>query len=89
MNGAEGLEVPVHRSLVEPILIAGIPRSVALVLWVTTGAIGLGLQQLWILAVAIPLHALLAAISKPDPYALEIFFKEIFRQVRSPERFDP
>lgn len=89
MNRTDGIEVPVHRSLVEPILVAGIPRSVALVLWVTTGAVALGLQQLWILLVAIPLHLLLAAITKPDPYALEIFFKEIVKQVKSPDRFDP
>lgn len=82
-------EQPVHRSLIDPILIAGIPRSVALVLWVTTGAIALGLQQMWILGIAIPLHLALAAITKPDPYALEIFFKEIVKQVRSPDRFDP
>jgi type IV secretion system protein TrbD len=89
MSRGIGIEVPVHRSLVEPILIAGIPRSVALVLWVTTGAIALGLQQLWIVVIAIPLHLLLAAITKPDPYALEIFFKEIVKQVKSPERFNP
>ena len=31
----EGFEVPIHRSLTEPILLAGLPRNVALVLWET------------------------------------------------------
>ena len=35
----EGLEVPLHRSLVEPMLLAGLPRTVALVLWTSVGCV--------------------------------------------------
>ena len=31
----DGLEVPLHRSLVEPMMVVGLPRTVALVLWTT------------------------------------------------------
>ena len=35
-----GLEVPLHRSLVEPMLMLGLPRTVALVLWTSICAVG-------------------------------------------------
>ena len=53
----EGLEVPLHRSLVEPMLLAGLPRTVALVLWTSVGAFALGLHQIWVLPLGIGVHA--------------------------------
>ncbi|TWG92029.1 type IV secretion system protein VirB3 [Mesorhizobium sp. J18] len=43
----EGFEVPVHRSLTEPILLGGAPRAVAILNGTVAAAIGLGMQQ-WI-----------------------------------------
>ena len=43
----EGFETPLHRALVEPILLGGAPRSVAIVNGTVAAALGLGLQQ-WI-----------------------------------------
>ena len=42
-----GYEAPVHRSLTEPILLAGAPRAVAILNGTLSAAIGLGLR-LWI-----------------------------------------
>ena len=42
-----GLEVPLHRSLTEPILLGGAPRTVAIANGTLATAVGLGLQ-LWI-----------------------------------------
>lgn len=42
-----GFEVPVHRSLVEPILLGGAPRGFAIVNGTVAAALSLGLQQ-WI-----------------------------------------
>ena len=42
-----GFEVPLHRSLTEPILMGGAPRALAIVIGTTAAAIGLGLQQ-WV-----------------------------------------
>jgi type IV secretion system protein VirB3 len=42
-----GFEVPVHRSLTEPILLGGAPRALAIVNGTLAGAVGLGLR-LWI-----------------------------------------
>ena len=41
----EGFEVPLHRALVEPILLGGVPRTIAIVNGTAAAALGLGLQQ--------------------------------------------
>jgi len=43
----EGFEAPVHRALVEPILLGGAPRAIAILNGTAAAALGLGLQQ-WI-----------------------------------------
>lgn len=42
-----GFTAPVHRALIEPILLGGAPRTVAIVNGTLSAAIGLGLR-LWI-----------------------------------------
>ncbi len=64
----EGFEAPVHRALVEPILLGGAPRAVAIVNGTAAAALGLGLQQwisglvLWALG-----HTLAVFAAKRDP----------------------
>jgi type IV secretion system protein VirB3 len=43
----EGFEAPMHRALVEPLLLGGAPRAIAIVNGTVAAALGLGLQQ-WI-----------------------------------------
>lgn len=68
-----GFEVPIHRSLIEPILLGGAPRPVAILNGTLAASIGLGLQQ-WIAGLAIFLigHSLacFAARSDPDFFAV-------------------
>ena len=85
MTRPEGFEVPLHRSLVEPMLLAGLPRTVALVLWTGVGAIAFGLHQLWVLPLGIVLHLAAAAVTKADPY----FFDIVILAVKSRRRLDP
>jgi type IV secretion system protein VirB3 len=63
-----GFEAPIHRSLVEPILLGGAPRAVAIVNGTAAAALGLGLQQ-WIAGLAIWLigHSLAVFAAKRDP----------------------
>ena len=49
---AAGFEVPLHRSLTEPILLGGAPRTVAIANGTLAAAVGLGLQ-LWIPGMAL------------------------------------
>jgi len=71
MNGAqhiEGFEVPVHRSLTEPVLLGGAPRGLAIVNGTLAAALGLGLQM-WIAGLVLWLagHSLAVLATKRDP----------------------
>ncbi len=85
MNRLDGLEVPVHRSLVEPMLMAGLPRTVGLVLWTVVAAFAMGLRQLWVLPIGIALHIVCAAATRADPH----FFEIIVLAIKTQKRLDP
>lgn len=61
-------EAPIHRSLTEPILLAGAPRSLAIVNGTVAAALGLGLQM-WLagLLLWLALHSLAVAAARHDP----------------------
>ena len=48
----EGFEAPLHRALVEPILLGGVPRGIAILNGTISAALGLGLQQ-WVAGIAL------------------------------------
>jgi type IV secretion system protein VirB3 len=85
MNRLDGFEVPVHRSLVEPMLMAGLPRTVALVLWTTVSAFAFGLRQVWVLPIGIGLHLLCAAAARHDPYVFDV----VIPALKVQKRLDP
>ena len=68
-----GFEVPLHRSLTEPVLLAGAPRSFAILNGTLAAAIGLGLR-LWIAGLLIWLagHALAVWVTRRDPEFLTV-----------------
>jgi type IV secretion system protein TrbD len=74
MRGSiEGFDVPLHRSLTEPILLAGAPRSIAIVNGTVAAALGLGLH-LWIAGLAIWVigHSIAVFAAKRDPQFAEV-----------------
>jgi type IV secretion system protein VirB3 len=81
----DGFEVPLHRSLVEPMLLAGLPRTVALVLWTAVGAFVLGLHQVWVLPIGVVAHLGAGAVTKADPY----FFDVLLLALKTQKRLDP
>ena len=68
-----GFEAPVHRALTEPILLAGAPRTVAIVNGTLSAAIGLGLR-LWIAGLIVWAVGHVAAVwaAKRDPFFVEV-----------------
>lgn len=64
----EGFETPIHRALVEPILLGGAPRSMAILGGTAAAALGLGLQQ-WLAGLVLWLvgHSLMAFAARRDP----------------------
>ncbi len=82
MNAAAGslagFEVPLHRSLTEPILLGGAPRTVAIANGTLAAAVGLGLQ-LWVpgLVLWIVGHMLAVWGAREDPQVLQVFSRHI------------
>jgi type IV secretion system protein VirB3 len=79
-----GFEAPVHRALTEPILLAGAPRSVAIVNGTLAAAIGLGLR-LWIAGLLLWAIGHMAAVwaTKRDPFFVDV----VRRHLRYPAHF--
>ncbi len=67
-NHIEGFEAPIHRALVEPILLGGAPRAIAILNGTLAAALGLGLQQ-WIAGIIVWAlgHTLAVFAAKCDP----------------------
>lgn len=74
----QGFELPLHRSLSEPILLGGAPRSVAIVNGTVAAVVGLGLQ-LWLPGLALWLvgHALAVWGARLDPQFMQVFARHI------------
>jgi len=81
----EGFEVPIHRSLTEPILIGGLPRNFAILLWTPGMVVILGLYQLWFLPIQIALHLVFVYLTRRDPDFFEVFK----RALRAQRRLEP
>lgn len=82
MTRMEVLEAPLHRSLVEPMLLGGLPRAVALVLWTLVSALAFGFRQTWVLPLGVVLHLIAAVVTRADPYFFEIVLLAIHLQKR-------
>lgn len=77
----QGFSAPVRRSLTEPILMGGAPRSVAIVNGTLAAALGLGLR-LWIAGLLLWFIGHMVAVwaAKRDPDFVEV----VRRHVRIP-----
>ena len=73
-----GFEVPLHRSLTEPVLLGGAPRTVAIANGTLAAAVGLGLQ-LWVAGLALWLvgHALAVWGAGLDPQFMAVFARHL------------
>ena len=82
----EGFEVPLHRSLCEPILLAGAPRSIAIVNGTLAAALGIGLR-LWVAGLLLWFVGHMAAVwaAKRDPEFVEV----VRRHLRIPDHLNP
>ncbi|GFE77788.1 conjugal transfer protein TrbD [Novosphingobium sp. TCA1] len=68
MSHLEGFETPIHASLVQPILMGGAPRGIAILNGTLAAAVGLGLQQ-WPVGIALWAigHSLAVFAARRDP----------------------
>jgi len=74
----DGFEVPLHRSLTEPILLGGAPRALAIVNGTLAAAVGIGLQ-LWVVGIVLFAvgHALAVWGARIDPQFLDVFARHL------------
>jgi len=70
----EGFAIPVRRSLTEPILLGGVPRTAAIL----NGTLALGLQ-LWLLGIIyyVCAHTLCVFFASRDPQFMEVLIRHI------------
>ena len=80
MSGAHlpGFEVPLHRSLTEPILLAGAPRNIAILNGTIAAALGLGLQM-WLAGILVWAvgHSLSVFAARRDPAFAPVLIRHL------------
>lgn len=82
MNEADGFEVPLHRSLTEPILLAGVPRKIALLNGTLMAAFALGAQSLIAVPIGILFHIIFALLTQIDPNFFDVLLANLKRSRR-------
>lgn len=81
----DGFEIPVHLSLTEPILLAGVPRGIAIFSMTITLLIVLGLKLWWFgIPFGLVFHGAAMALTRRDPLWLDVFR----RHLRQPTELD-
>lgn len=74
----EGFEIPLSLSLTQPVLMAGVPRPVAILTGTATAALSIGLQVWWLgIPLGLAMHAVAVALTKADPLWLDVFRRQI------------
>lgn len=73
-----GFEVPLHRSLTEPILLAGAPRAVTIISGTLAASVGLGLR-LWLAGILLWLVAHMIAVwaTRKDAAFAEVITRHV------------
>lgn len=73
-----GFEVPLHRSLTEPILLAGAPRNIAILNGTIAAALGLGLQM-WLAGILVWAigHSLSVFAARRDPAFTPVLIRHL------------
>lgn len=77
MQHMEGFETPIYRSLTEKMMIAGVPRELAIVLGTLATMFGLGLHSWYVLPVFVVCYFAAARVHKKDPQAFDVFRRHI------------
>lgn len=77
----EGFRIRLHQSLVMPILLAGVPRTFAILNATFCAAFVLGLHAFYILPVSLALHIAAVLMAKHDPYFFEVIQRHLRKKV--------
>jgi type IV secretion system protein TrbD len=72
-----GYEIPIHRSLTEPILLGGVPRTIAILNGTFIAAMALGLHSIFAIPLGILLHLLAVSATRKDAQFFDCFRRHI------------
>lgn len=77
-----GFEIPLHRSLTEPILLAGAPRTVTIINGTLAASIGLGLR-LWLAGILLwfVFHMIAVWATRKDPAFVDVLSRHIRHKI--------
>jgi type IV secretory pathway TrbD component len=76
---------PVHRSLVRPLLLLGIPQGACTALWTTVLGLVFGAGEFWALPLGVAAHSVAAALTRVDPDFWAVFRGALY----APDRVEP
>lgn len=79
-----GFYVPIHKSLIDPLLIGGIDRNLCLGLWSIGMAIGVMMQMYWFLGVVAIVHIVVRNLTKKD----HMFFQALIDHIHNKSYYD-
>ena len=71
----DALVAPVHRSILFPPLVFGMPRKLFVLIGIITLALVVSMGQVWFIAVSLVSMLVARRISKEDIYAFEIYLQ--------------
>jgi type IV secretion system protein VirB3 len=81
----DGYIQPVRQALIQPVLVAGVPRAFAILNGTAMTALGLGAHQVLIaVPLGLGLHATAVVLTKRDPLWLDV----LLRHLRQPRRLE-
>ncbi len=75
-----GSVIPIHQSLTQPLLLAGAPRTLAILNGTVAAAVTLGLQSLYALPACLAIHLISVALAKKDPYFLQVLTRSLHKK---------
>lgn len=77
-------EITLHRSLTQPIMMAGVPREIFILNCTLASVIFLGLHSFFGLPLGLLIHFIAVSLAKKDP----LFFEVFRRQLRQKRYYD-
>jgi len=77
----EGFRVPIHQSLTRPLMLGGVPRTLAILNWTFCVALSLPLRTWYAIPLSFFLHAVFYRAAKRDPEFWDVFRRAIRSKV--------
>ncbi len=75
-----GYQITLHKSLVMPVLFAGVPRRFAILNGTFCAALVLGLHAWYVLPICLLVHIVAVYVTKRDPYFFDVLNRHLAKK---------